>query len=82
MVNASRPSVIFCCGKTGCEEQNEKFNLMDVSGVGQVCLGSRFGRFRVPGCVLRRPRKQIETTIGGCLGTKMERETMGVDGFG
>jgi hypothetical protein len=44
VVNASRPGVIFVYGKTGCGKQIEKFNLKDDTGVGQVCLGSRFGR--------------------------------------
>ena len=41
--------MVFCLGKSGCGEQNKTFNLMDVTGVGMVCLGSRFGRLGVSG---------------------------------
>ena len=74
MVNASRPGVIFCCRKIGCEEHNEKFNLRDVTGVGQVCLGSRFGRLGYGGS---RLRSAMATGIRPSVGAS-ERETLGV----
>jgi hypothetical protein len=68
VVNASRPGVIFCCGKTGHGEQIKRFNLKDVTGVGQVCLGSRFGRLGVLGFQVAFCYGHWETTLGGCLG--------------
>ena len=74
MVNASRTGIIFCRGKTGRGEQNEKFNLKDVTGVGQVCLGSRFGRLGVWGYRLRSSM----ATVRRHSVCASERETLGV----